>query len=144
MEQFPTSYLRLTHRLLSVLRDILSKDQFAKLFARIGAEIVDKYDFNPENKTPDERLNKLKQILTTEGFIVEWKKTENAFRLTMLSCPYFQIGAEHPEVCNLDHAVISAFFAEPVQIKSCIFDGDNRCTYEIQTNQEPKKEANYE
>lgn len=140
VEQFPTSYLRLTHRLLSFLRSTLTKDQFAQLFAKIGEEIVDGYDFEPKNESAGERFNKLEQILTNEGFIVEWEKTESSFRLIMLSCPYYQIGADHPEVCNLDHAVISAFFDKPVHIKSCIFDGDDRCTYEIITNPQPEKE----
>lgn len=140
-EQFPTSYLRLTHRLLTLLKETTSQEIISDLFSKMGKEIVAEYDFDFGNISDIERLNKIKQILTKEGFIVNWEKEENSFRLKTLSCPYFQIGFEHPEVCNLDYAVISAFFSDPVIIKSCIFEGDKHCTFEIQRNQEKERDS---
>ncbi len=142
VEQFPTSYLRLTHRLLATLKNTLPEDQFLNIFHNIGKEIVEKYDFDSENETYEDRLNTIKKTLTNEGFIVDWKKKENVFYLTSLSCPYSKIGLDHPEVCKIDHAIISSFFSQPVTIKTCISNGDDRCIYEIPPNK--TKEETYE
>lgn len=136
VEQFPTNYLRLTHRLISKLKDSLAHEQITKIFQKIGEEIAGKYGFEPKDKTIEERLEFLKNVLTDEGFIVDWEIEDGAYRITSLSCPYYQIRLEHPEICKLDHALISAFFESPVKITSCIFTGDDRCTYEIQAGTE--------
>ena len=132
VEEFPTSYLRLTHHLLAVLKEKLPEDQFAGLFKKIGEEIVLNYAFDTEQETNEDRLNAIKRILTKEGFIIEWEKIDDGYRLTSLSCPYFHVGLGHPEVCHLDRAIISAFFSGEVCVESCIFNGDDRCTYVIQ------------
>jgi len=134
VERFPTSYLKLTHRLISKLKETLSKEQLVEIFQEIGSEIAENYDIKISNQTTEERLDRLQEILSKEGFIVDWVKQDGTFHLQTLSCPYFQIGLEHPEVCNLDHALVSSLFPEPVVIKSCIFQGDASCIYEIRPN----------
>lgn len=142
VEQFPTSYFRLTRYLLSALKESLPEDQLMKIFQKIGNEIAEKYDFNPEDKTAEDRLKTIKKILTKEGFIFDWFEKEDVFYLTFLSCPYFKIGLVHPVVCEIDHAIISSFFSKPLKINTCISKGDNRCIYEIPSNK--IKEENYE
>lgn len=132
VEQFPTNYLRLTLRLISTLKNSLTQEQFTQIFEKIGEEIVERYDFEPKDKTIGQRLEFLQKVLTNEGFIVNWEVKDGAYRISSLSCPYYQIRLDYPVICKLDHAVISAFFESPVKITSCIFTGDERCTYEIQ------------
>jgi DeoR family transcriptional regulator, suf operon transcriptional repressor len=131
VEEFPSSYLRLTQRLLDALDDKFNKDELHQIFAEIGAEIASKHTDKLENKSTEERLILLKTLLTKEGFIVDWQKNENAYTLVSLSCPYLKIGLDHPEICALDHTLIDSFFNSKVEIKSCIFDDSDRCTYHI-------------
>lgn len=133
-EQFPTSYLSLTRRLISVLKESLPEDQLESIFQSMGEEIANKNNFEFSNHNIEERLDFLKQILTKEGFIVDWEKNGEVFHLTSFSCPYYQIGLDHPEVCKIDHTLISSFFIKPITIKKCIFEGDDHCIYEIHSN----------
>ncbi len=84
-----------------------------------------------ENKTTEERIKVLESVLAKEGFIIEWEKEDDAITLVSLSCPYYRIGMEHPEICAMDNALISAFVDEPIQATTCILNDDDRCTYRI-------------
>ena len=142
VEQFPTRYLRLSQHLLSALKEKLPVDQIEKLFHKIGEDIVETYQFDANHQKPEKRLEAIKQILTKEGFIVEWEKEGDAYQITALSCPYFHIGMDHPEICGLDRAIISAFFKSEISVGSCILNGDDRCTYKIQYP--PGKDVSHE
>jgi DeoR family transcriptional regulator, suf operon transcriptional repressor len=139
VEKFPTSYLKLTKRLLNSIKEQMSTEEISEIFGDIGAEIANSYVTNLAEKQIEERLNLLKSLMTKEGFIIEWEKNEDSYTLTSLSCPYFQIGLEHPEVCALDYALISKFFSTQVEIESCMFNNADCCTYRIPIINKEKK-----
>jgi predicted ArsR family transcriptional regulator len=82
----------------------------------------------------EERLDILKELLTKEGFTVEWEREGDSFLVHEISCPYYRIGESHPEVCNVDEALISNLLLVPAQRVNCILSGDSHCTYEIATD----------
>jgi DeoR family transcriptional regulator, suf operon transcriptional repressor len=131
VESFPTSYLRLTHHLLNALEDKLSLPEINTLFESIGSEIAANYKIEQNNKTMDEKFQLLKTALTNEGFIIEYEKNEDSYSLTSLSCPYYQISMDHPEVCALEQTLISTLLSVPVRIETCIRENSDRCTYVI-------------
>jgi DeoR family transcriptional regulator, suf operon transcriptional repressor len=130
-EQFPTSYLRLTRRLISALKHSLREEQLKDIFQLLGEQLAEKYDDGHKQDSFGARLDFVKQVLSNEGFIIELEEFEKIFQLRFLSCPYYNVGLEHPEVCIIDHALIASFFPEPVTIKACILKGDPHCLYEI-------------
>ena len=134
VEQFPTSYLKLTKRLLSRLNNVLSPEQLEEIFKEIGKQMALEYGITSENLPIKKRLDKIQAVLAKEGYIASWEANKGIYRLHLLSCPYFHVGLDHPEVCQLDYALISSFFSIPVEIKACILQGDNRCIYEIVSN----------
>ena len=135
IEAFPTSYLRLIRRILNNLHNKLSPTEFETLFEDIGADIARPYEEDLEGKTLDKRIMVLEKILINEGFIVEITKNEKSYTLTTLSCPYFQVGIEHPVICSLDQTLITTILGAIINVESCINDGSDRCTYQIQAKQ---------
>ncbi len=131
VEKFPTSYLQLTRRILESLKTKMSPTQINGLFKEIGSDIAKIYENELIEKSLEERIKLLKTVMTREGFIVELKKNEDSYTLICLSCPYYQIGFEHPDICTLDHTLISTFLSVPVKIETCIFTDCDRCTYQI-------------
>jgi predicted ArsR family transcriptional regulator len=79
----------------------------------------------------EDRLDMLKEILTEEGFTVEWERSGDRFYVHEISCPYYRIGENHPEVCTVDETLISNLLMVPAQRVHCILTGDSHCTYEI-------------
>jgi predicted ArsR family transcriptional regulator len=85
-----------------------------------------------KDMSTEERLNFLKDMLAHEGFTVEWEKKGKEYQIHEISCPYYQIGVAHPEVCTVDQTLISKMLALPVNKVQCILDGGAHCTYVVQ------------
>ena len=131
VEEFPTNYLRLTRRILESLQEKLTPAELKSMFEDIGAEIAEPYQKDLEHKSLAERIKLVKTVMTKEGFIVEVEKNQEAYIITSLSCPYYQVGLEHPIVCNLDRSMIARLIGSEIEPDSCIFDGSDRCIFQI-------------
>ncbi len=133
-ERFPTRYMQLTSRLLSQMKDTMPGPVVAKLFNQIAEDLVSKYSSDVQSLSMEERLNLVKEILGHEGFNVRWEKKEDGqYEIHEISCPYYQIGVAHPEVCTVDQTLISKMLALPINKVKCLLSGDSHCTYVIQS-----------
>jgi predicted ArsR family transcriptional regulator len=131
MERFPTRYMQLTTRLLSQMKDTMPGPVVANLFNQIAEDLVSKYSSDVQNLSMEERLDLVKEVLGHEGFNVKWEKKGGQYEIHEISCPYYQIGVAHPEVCTVDQTLISKMLALPVNKVQCILSGAAHCTYVI-------------
>ena len=131
-EHFPTRYMRLTSRLLDQLKSTMPEPMVSKLFMQMATDMAEDYSAQMQGMSMEERLDLAKTLMTEEGFNVEWEKTGNQYQIHEITCPYLQIGQNHPEVCTVDQALISKMLAVPVEKVSCILSGDAHCTYLVQ------------
>lgn len=132
MERFPTRYMQLTTRLLSQMKDSMPGPVVANLFNQVAEELASKYSKDVQSLSMEERLNLVKEILASEGFNVQWEKKDGQYEIHEISCPYYQIGVAHPEVCTVDQTLISKMLALPINKVQCILSGAAHCTYVIQ------------
>lgn len=131
MERFPTKYLRLTTRLLTQMKESMPGPVVAQLFNQIAEDLASEYSSQIQGMSMEERLEFVKELLAQEGFTVEWEKTGNDYQIHEISCPYYQIGVAHPEVCTVDQTLISKMLALPASKVQCILDGGTHCTYVV-------------
>lgn len=131
MERFPTKYLRLTTRLLTQMKDTMPAPAVAKLFSQVAEDMANEYSDQMKDLSMEERLDFVKTMLAQEGFTVEWEKKGNDYQIHEISCPYYQIGVAHPEVCTVDQTLISKMLALPANKVQCILDGGAHCTYVV-------------
>jgi predicted ArsR family transcriptional regulator len=131
MEKFPTKYLRLTTRLLDQMKDSMPGPVVAKLFSQIAEDMANEYSAEMKNLSMEERLDFVQALMAREGFTVEWEKKGSDYQIHEISCPYYQIGIAHPEVCTVDQTLISKMLALPVNKIQCILNGAAHCTYVI-------------
>ena len=132
MEKFPTRYLRLTTRLLQQLKETMPKPMVAHLFNQIAEDLAHEYEGQIQGLGMEERLNFVQALLAEEGFTVEWERKEDEYQIHEITCPYYQIGVAHPEVCTVDQTLISRMLAVPANKVQCILDGGSHCTYVVQ------------
>ena len=132
MEKFPTKYLRLTTRLLTQMKESMPAPMVSKLFSQIAEGMASEYADQIQGLSMEERLEFVKELLAQEGFTVEWEKKDGQYQIHEISCPYYQIGIAHPEVCTVDQTLISKMLALPANKVQCILDGDAFCTYVVQ------------
>lgn len=139
MERFPTRYMQLTTRLLSQMKETMSGPVVANLFNQIAEDLASHYSSDVQGLSMEERLDLVQEILAQEGFTVEWEKKGGQYEIREISCPYYQIGVAHPEVCTVDQTLISKMLALPANKVQCILSGGAHCTYvvspvEVKTN----------
>jgi predicted ArsR family transcriptional regulator len=132
VEEFPTNYLKLTRRMLDYLKAHMTKEEIEDVFKEIGKEIAESYKDDFQNKTYEEKVLLVKSVLDNEGFMIEVKKEEDSYSYISLSCPYYRIQQDYPEICILDQTLISELLSQPVKIKSCMFEGDDHCICQVQ------------
>jgi len=132
MERFPTKYLRLTTRLLAQMKESMPGPLVTKLFNQVAEDLASEYTSQIQGLSMEERLEFVKELLAQEGFTVEWEKKGTEYQIHEISCPYYQIGVAHPEVCTVDQTLISKMLALPANKVQCILDGGTQCTYVVQ------------
>jgi predicted ArsR family transcriptional regulator len=132
MERFPTKYLRLTTRLLDQMKDSMPGPVVAQLFSQIAEDMASEYSSQVQGMSMEERLELVKEMLAQEGFTVEWEKKGKEYQIHEITCPYYQIGIAHPEVCTVDQTLISKMLALPASKVQCILNGAAHCTYVVQ------------
>lgn len=134
LERFPTRYFRLANRLLDKLQGTLSPAAIENLFTAMATDLAEEHQRQTRNLSFEEKLNFLKKLLAEEGFTVEWEKVGEEYHIREITCPYLQVGQEHPQVCIVDQTLISTVLEIPAQKISCVLSGDNHCTYVVPIN----------
>jgi DeoR family suf operon transcriptional repressor len=138
MERFPTRYLRLTTRLLAQMKESMPAPVVSKLFAEMADGLAEDYASQMKGLDMEERLDLAKSLLTVEGFDIQWEKSGGQYRIHEITCPYLQIGQNHPEVCTVDQTLISKMLAVPAEKVQCVLQGDAQCTYVVQAEAIPE------
>jgi predicted ArsR family transcriptional regulator len=128
-ELFPQKYMRLTDRLLDVLKAQLPPETVSQLFNGIVQTIVDEHRSKIEDLSIEERLTYLVSLLAEEGFLARWERSNGEYRLTEFSCPYYSLVDRHSEICMFDKALIVNVLQTPVTQQSCITDGGHCCEF---------------
>jgi DeoR family suf operon transcriptional repressor len=134
LERFPTRYLRLTTRLLAQMKESMPKSVVSSLFRQVAEDLAREYADQLQGLEMEGRLEVVKDLLADEGFTVEWEKSGDEYHIHEISCPYYQIGVNHPEVCTVDQALISRMLALPAEKVQCILNGNAHCTYVVQAS----------
>jgi predicted ArsR family transcriptional regulator len=127
--------MRLTLRLLAQMKEALPQTAVSQMFAQMAETMVHDFtsDTNTDGLTMEQRLSLMQDILSKEGFSVEWQKQGDQYHIREISCPYLHITQNHPEVCSVDQTLISSLLSVPAQKIECVLNGDAHCTYIVNT-----------
>jgi predicted ArsR family transcriptional regulator len=133
VEKFPTRYMRLTTRLLQQLKESMPNQIVNELFSDMAADLVQEYaqSIELDGLPMEDRLELVRDILSHEGFDIEWERKGDRYHIREVSCPYFHIGQDHPEVCRVDQTLISSVLDVPAEKIECLLNGDKHCTYVV-------------
>lgn len=133
LEKFPTRYLNLTNRLLEQLKTSLGQNEINNLFVRMAKSLAADHVERIKKLPIEQRLDAIRKSLGDEGFMIEWQKIGEEYRITETSCPFYHVGQSHPEVCVMDQTLISTMLSIPTEKVECVLNGDSHCTYVIKT-----------
>jgi len=131
VDKFPTRYLQLTNLILSELKQRMPEKEIQSIFSQMAKDLASEHTEKINKMTIEGKLDFIKETLSEQGFIIEWKKTGEDYIIKEISCPFFHVGQTHPEICTMDQTLISSILSNPTEKIECVLDGDNQCAYMI-------------
>jgi DeoR family suf operon transcriptional repressor len=131
MERFPNRYFELTSRLLDQMKETLPASVINRFFTDMAENMVKDYREKTAGFSIEQKLDYVKEMLQKQGFSVGWEKKDSNYFIYENGCPYFHISQAHPEICSVDHTLISKVMNIPVEKVSCVLTGDSSCVYSI-------------
>lgn len=131
MENFPSRYFHLVNSLMDQIKETLPEKDVNSIFHNMAEKLTSDYEPMLAKMSMEERLELLKTILNNEGFDVEWEQQGQQCCIKEISCPYFKIGDNHPEVCLFDKSIISNILNIPINKISHQDREEDLCTYTI-------------
>lgn len=131
LDQFPSRYFNLTRRLLSEIKERMPEGQVDDLFAGVAGSMAATYAAQLQDLPLPHRLERLVQLLGEEGFDADLRREGDHVLIRELSCPYFRMGQQHPEICLVDQSFIATALSMPVERVTCLLDGDAHCTFSV-------------
>ncbi len=137
LERFPSRYLTLTNRLLEQLKESFSETTVNKLFIQMAKDLASNYAQRVSSLPMEKKLDFVKEVMVEEGFSLEWEKNGNQYEIHEITCPYYHIGQQHPEVCAVDQTILSTILDIPTEKIRCVLNGDKHCTYVIPSESDP-------
>ena len=82
-------------------------------------------------ETFDDTVNGLKNILESEGHIVELTRSNGDYHLKQYNCPINKIAAEFKEICKYELQMYRELLGEQVTREHNIAEGSTSCSYKI-------------
>lgn len=128
-ELFPQRYFSLTNRILDELKTRLPGEMVNDIFAGVVKSLINDHKDDFESLSFEDRLNFVISLLADEGFMAQWEKTDDGYKIIEYSCPYISVGQKHAEVCTFDKELILTVLDTPIKQHTCMLDGDDCCQF---------------
>lgn len=132
MEHFPTGYIRLTGNLLSHLKLSFSQEKLADFFKSMAENLAAEYKVEMDGLVNmEQKLELLTKVLAKEGFDIQVQRSGGQYEIREISCPFYQIGKQHPEVCLFDRSLIASILSVPLDKIQTRRMTDTQCSFMI-------------
>jgi predicted ArsR family transcriptional regulator len=131
LDHFPSRYFHLTRRLLNEIKERMPEGQVGDLLSGLAETMAHGYAAELNQLPLPQRLDRLVELLNQEGFDADIQRDGDTVLIRELSCPYFRMGQQHPEVCKIDESFIATALSLPVEKVTCLLDGDVHCTFSV-------------
>jgi DeoR family transcriptional regulator, suf operon transcriptional repressor len=129
---YPHRYTQWISTLLEQLTESLAPSAVDHLISALAKNVAEDARAEFADLPPRQRMRRLIELLTQQGFSAQWHRTEDGLPLVELHCPYYALGQRHAEICQIDEALIRTAMETEITKGSCLFSGDNICTYILQ------------
>jgi predicted ArsR family transcriptional regulator len=110
----------LSHHLLEEMLGSVNAHQKAGVLKKLGQRLASS---GTSGASPMIRLTETVKHLNKLGYHARWEAHASGPRIILGHCPYAAIIAEHPELCEMDSALLEECLGEPVE-QSAKLEGD--------------------
>ncbi len=126
---FPNSYRQLARGSLAALRRMLPPGELLAVMRAMAHDTAAAAAATLADLPPDQRLHRAAGVLNELGYMAGYEEEAGSIVLNTCNCPYSDLAPEHPELCQMDLALVMELTGlEPERVHH-ITDGDSRCSY---------------
>lgn len=110
----------LSHHLLEEMLDSLTPSQKADFLTRLAKRLTTSVRFPKSSgfsaaASPMLRLAETVKLLNELGYQSRWEAHASGPRIILGHCPYAAIIGQHPELCEMDAAILNECLLQPVE-----------------------------
>lgn len=134
LSKFPDTHANVTVELLQSVKKLLGDNALDLLISERERRVYERYEKEIKTaKTLEERLERLSQIRSKEGYMAEWKKENDDYLLIENHCPICAAASECQGFCRAELANFKQLIGNEFKIERIqhIVSGGNRCVYRI-------------
>ncbi|WP_422354921.1 helix-turn-helix transcriptional regulator [Roseivirga pacifica] len=133
-DEFPDSHAQITVELLRSIKNLLGENALDLLISDRERQTYGRYNQAMNSaKTLKERLEKLAQLRSEEGYMAEWKEEDGTFFLTENHCPICAAATECQGFCRAELKNFRDLIGKDYQVDRIkhIVSDEQRCVYRI-------------
>jgi len=130
-EFFPKNFDVLSSRLLDSIRASLDQQQVNVVFEGVTQRFLHDAPAPAPGETAAQTLDRVAAFLDRNGYVAHWERVPEGFMLHTSNCPYEGCAADHPELCAMDLALVSALLGAEPQRTGRLVEGCSSCSYLI-------------
>ncbi len=128
---FPKAYHHLVLDLLECLAAQEGVERVDELFERRKERWLATYAPRLEGKTLEERVAEVARIMSENGYMARWQRTEKGYVLTEHNCAIYHVARVYSQPCRTELAFIRELLGVDVTRVNHIASGGTCCSYVI-------------
>lgn len=132
--RFPDAHADLTANLIDMMRKTLGQNAVDDVIETHEKKTLSRYNKELEDAdTLEDRVEKLAEIRSREGYMAEYKKDEEEFLLIENHCPICTAAKACQGFCRAEHNIFQEVLGDDVKVERTehIIKGARRCAYRI-------------
>ncbi len=130
-EYFPKAYHLLAERVLAKIKEQYGVEEARAILQAVAADLAAPHAADLAACPLEDRLIRVESIMAAEGFRVRVMNEGDAVAVEVCNCAYKHVAAQHPEVCELDHALMEGILGQPLERVKHAPAGDSCCRFEV-------------
>lgn len=131
-EFFPKAHELLFNALIDILKTDLGAQDLQRVLVAVGEQLGRTYAQAVEAGDPAARRQMALRALSDLGGLAKIERAHGGVVIQGTSCPLAALVREHPEVCQVAQALLTAILGEKVQ-EQCTHGETPRCCFFIET-----------
>jgi len=129
-ELFPRAYHLLAERVLAKIKEQYGVAEARAILQSVAGDLAASHADEVADKPFTERLVAVEDIMAAEGFRVRMGDGQQA-AVEVCNCAYRHVAAQHPEVCELDHALMEGLLGQSLERVKHAPAGDDCCRFVV-------------
>ena len=128
---FPKRYEETLNEALAFVERSGGRDAVRRFFAEHFESEAGRLKVLLRQATPEERLDAVADLLSSQGFMAEWSPQPGGLRMAEHNCAMQAVAERFPEICNEELRFLQEVLGAQVSRERHIVSGCNACEYAV-------------